>query len=309
MVGVDLGRDERGGVAERARVEDRRELAQHAGVLDLRDALAHLGLGDAEPLAEHGVRAGRSSGKSHWTALSSSRSRSSSSVGSALAVTACSLASGRRHARARRRAGPEIRPSPAQRRDHGRASVALHCEPARAPAQLDHDRLARVGRGARAPSRRSIVSTSWLSTTRPRRRRARRRVAAGPPATTPVTVGPAGASITVDARARRARAYPFVARSSAIGERGRDRHRVGHAASPTGASTMPVTSPVASTSAPPDDAGAGRGGGLEQAARGGSASPRDEAVGRRDDAAAHPGRRSPGLRRAHDPHGVAGPAA
>ena len=58
VVGVDLGRDERRRVAERTRVEDRRELAQHAGVLDLGDALAHLGLGHAEPLAEHGVRPG-----------------------------------------------------------------------------------------------------------------------------------------------------------------------------------------------------------------------------------------------------------
>ena len=55
VVGVDLGRDERGGVAERAGVEDGGELAQHAVGLDLRDALAHLGLADAEALAERRV--------------------------------------------------------------------------------------------------------------------------------------------------------------------------------------------------------------------------------------------------------------
>ena len=58
VVGIDLGRDQRGRVAERAGVEDRRQLAQHPVLLDLRDAGAHGGLVDPQALGQHRVRAG-----------------------------------------------------------------------------------------------------------------------------------------------------------------------------------------------------------------------------------------------------------
>ena len=64
---------------------------------------------------------------------------------------------------------------------------------------------------------------------------------------------------------------------------------------------MPVTSPERSTNAPPDDAGARRGRGLEQATRGRPARDGDEAVGRRDEPAAHPRRGVAGTGRADDP--------
>ena len=57
-VGVDLRGDERGLVAERARVEDRRELPEHARGLRGAQPFHHVGLGDPEPLAQCGERRG-----------------------------------------------------------------------------------------------------------------------------------------------------------------------------------------------------------------------------------------------------------
>ena len=54
-VGVDLGRDQRGAVAERPGVEDGRELAQDTQLLHPGEAGHHVVLGDAEPLREHRV--------------------------------------------------------------------------------------------------------------------------------------------------------------------------------------------------------------------------------------------------------------
>ena len=58
VVGVDLRRDERRRVAERTRVEDRRQLAQHAVLLHLRDAGPHRRFVDAEAFGEDRERPG-----------------------------------------------------------------------------------------------------------------------------------------------------------------------------------------------------------------------------------------------------------
>ena len=76
-IGVDLGGDECRRVPERPRVEDRRQLAQHAEVLDL--CTRARTAGSSTPSRSASTANGRgSSGKSHCTAFSSSRSRSSS---------------------------------------------------------------------------------------------------------------------------------------------------------------------------------------------------------------------------------------
>ena len=191
VVGVDLRRDERRRVAERARVEDRRELAQHAGVLHL------LRSGRAPRArrcraARRAPRTGRgSSGKSHWTAFSSSRSRSSSA----------SRRSGR-HAPSRRRRRRCSRPRAASRlsrvvgAEARPASVDVALSPRRS-SSVDRRRRGR-GRG-RAPStsadRRRRARPSTDSTTSPALHAGVGRRAVG---VTVVTVGPASASTAVE---------------------------------------------------------------------------------------------------------------
>ena len=57
LLGVDLGGDEHRRVAERARVEDRRDLADDALVEQVLDALEHLVLGRPASSATRGERA------------------------------------------------------------------------------------------------------------------------------------------------------------------------------------------------------------------------------------------------------------
>ena len=160
----------------------------------------------------------------------------------------------------------------------------------RAPLRARPRRLRPGGRAGRAPSTSFIESTSCLSTastTSPTCTPASGRRSAGD------HLGdrrPAGRVDAVDPE----RAVRRVAvRAEIVGdrERGRDRHRVGHAVVADGGE---------------DDAGhvagaideraarrrpARRGRGLEQPARGRAVGDRDEAVGRRDEPAAHPRRR------------------
>ena len=57
-VGIDLRGDERRAVAERAGVEDRRELTQHAELLDAGDTRAHRRFVETQALTEGGVGPG-----------------------------------------------------------------------------------------------------------------------------------------------------------------------------------------------------------------------------------------------------------
>jgi hypothetical protein len=58
MLGIDLGGDEHRLVAERAGVEDRRDLADDPLVEQVLDALEHLGLGERGQLGDPGERLG-----------------------------------------------------------------------------------------------------------------------------------------------------------------------------------------------------------------------------------------------------------
>ena len=129
----------------------------------------------------------------------------------------------------------------------------------------------------------------------------------GPAGDHAVPVGPAGASVPLIPSAPCARVAQLVEGRPRSRARCRSALRRSCGCQPTGESTIPVTFPSASTSAPPADAGPDAASRLEEPARRRAGSERDEAVGRRDDAVAHPGRRSTGARRrAHRPHGVAG---
>ena len=317
-VGVDLGRDERRGVAERTGVEDGRELPQHAGVLDpLRSARAPPARGCRA--ARRATAYGRgSSGKSHCTAFRSSRSRSSSAVLVGRRCVEVGVSACVRHrlpmvARPARRRSPRT-PTfpPVDRQGPGTGIVA--------PRVTSIVELLAVRRqpdvdDAAGPVRRGRSATSSTRSSDRSAVDGDDHVAGEHACAARGAVGRDGHELRT-VRACRSPSigiapcatYPFSRRSSAIVDRAcRSVPRTRRVVVPVAHSTMPLTAPVRSTSAPPADQFVP------------SASVSSEAAGHRTGCVRRPRRRSTetspllihglGLawrRRAEDPDAVAG---
>ena len=251
-------------------------------------------VGSSTPRRSASTANGRaSSGKSHWTAFSSSRSRSSNSSAfvtgpapsldrpvpcSRTDVPCSTLGSGCAADSARRRAepdahldapacpgaGPITTVRPGSRLLHERGHVADRLDRAAV------DRLDEIARRARRRARPARCS-AMLDDHRPERGVDAARRPASRAAATPVASSWRATPTATSIETAYVVALPL-----------------------TWPRTMPATDPDASTSAPPTTAGVARGVGLEQAARGRAEVAHDHRVVRRGHAAAHPRRLRPG---------------